>query len=1073
MSFANENMEVENIPKTRKIIKRDGRREDVSFDKVLNRIRHLCGIAVGGHGAGPSASGESSPARGSGVLEKNVFAPLWNVRYDEIAQEVVKSIHDGINTSELDEYAASFTYPRVMEHTEYGILASRIAISNYHKNTIHHLYTHFSRIEPELTMTKLEQNLTYYTYRALYENMNEKTGVQAPLIAPDIFLFVSHFRNEIEDMVDYFADYSYDYPGFKLLEETYLMRCTLYNAEGKLVRVHVERPQHLIMREALGIHLSGRYRNFNKARCDDMAVIGETQEILERYILDKNWDKLKNQAMKNKVDWKDVLHTLSMQVVDADELVALSLADTVEKMMALDIKSDFLTVFKSIQRHTRSWADLVGVQSEYALGLQNLLANEELLKKRWEEIRNTYELRKEKYFTHATPTLYAISTLVPQCSSCYLTTPPQDSMQGISKAWHWYSEIQKWAGGLGSHYHHIRAEGSYIGGTNGHSNGLPPLLKVVDSISVYVDQGGNKRPGSHAVYLEPWHGDIMKVIWLKDKLGNDAERARNLHYGLWNCDEFMRTVKQETQIQDRTGEKVKLWHLMCPNEARNLSGVYDKVPCVKYITDEELFAAGSEGDLMRQKFPFTYLYRSYVRADRYLAKVSASEIWSTLLKIQMGNGEPYIACKDAGNRKSNQKNIGTVRSTNLCTEIFEVSNDQETAVCNLASINLRAFVVGGGAAVGFNGHEFNPFADGFNVDLLNILNRAGSSPKIVHYDWLLLERIVRTAIRNLNKIINLNFYPISPTKRSNIRHRPVGLGIQDLAGLFTSLRLSFDSEEAMRVNFYIFEFIYFVALDESCKLARMEGAYETFVGSPASLGKLQFDLWEEEQQALGRSALRYPLACRWGDLKADIMKYGLRNSLLIALMPTGSTSTIMGCTPCFEPHNSMIYKRKNRAGEYSIVNRSLIMDLMELGLWNKKIRDEILNDRRGSVAEISSIPLKVREIYKTCWDVDPMHQVEMAIIRGPFIDQSQSMSLFIAKPTIGLLNKVHFYSWSRGLKTLVYYSRRLASADAQKIQVENTQKEKEQTTTPAPAQPVVRIVEGEACFGPDCKSCSS
>jgi ribonucleotide reductase alpha subunit len=760
-----------------------------------------------------------------------------------------------------------------------------------------------------------------------------------------------------------------------------------------------------------------------------------------------------------------------------------------------------------------------------------------------------------------------------------------DSMEGINEFWKDCSSISKWAGGIGSHVHNIRAKGSYIRGTNGTSNGLVPLLKVVNEISNYVDQGGNKRPGSHAVYVEPWHADVFDFISLRKQRGNERERAKNLFYAMWMNDEFMRCVVEETRLSDNT----KLWYLMCPDVSKGLSDVFDKKLNTQYLSDE--FVAANKDD-----YAFTYKYREYIKQNKFVKQVSAIELWKHICEVIIETGIPYMLYKDAANRKTNQSNLGVIKSSNLCvdgstviltrdhgnkpirhfvgqsphiwngmswtpaevtktsddeqlflvtfndsnvlkctanhkfyvvdpvtqefyskrtnelvmndllipyflpvgnkqnqypnitedtwktsdivnkvkpsanirvltvkacgsaptycfnepiehkgifngiltgncTEIMEYSSPDETAVCNLASICLQTLVT-------TEQTKSDPIG-GFEGKYIN---------------WDLLEHITRILVRNLNKVIDINFYPTANTQRSNLRHRPIGLGVQGLADLYTSLRIPFDSDKAMELNFYLFEAIYFYSLDESNKIATERGySYETFHGSPASNGILQFDMWIEEND----KALKYPLFKPWTDLKERIKATGLFNSLFVAPMPTGTTSTIMGGSPCFEPHNALIYKRRNKSGEFVVINKNLQKDMIELGLWNKKLYNDILINPAGSMENIPYVPRHIRDLYKTVWDMSPKAIINQAICRGVFVDQSQSMSLFIPRPNIKLLTQIHNYCWKNGLKTSSYYTRQLGVVDAQKIQVET-----EERSSP---------VKVEMCSrdNPDCATCSS
>jgi ribonucleoside-diphosphate reductase alpha chain len=567
----------------------------------------------------------------------------------------------------------------------------------------------------------------------------------------------------------------------------------------------------------------------------------------------------------------------------------------------------------------------------------------------------TYDMLSIKNFTHATPTLFNAGTPRQQLSSCFLLAMADDSISGIYKTLGDCAAISKYAGGIGLHIHNIRARGSLIRGTNGTSNGVLPMLRVFNNTARYVDQGGGKRNGSFAMYLEPWHADVEDFLKMKLNTGAEEERARDLFYALWIPDLFMERVEAD-------GE----WTLFCPNEAPGLADVWGE--------------------------KFNELYTRYEREGRGRKTVSAQKLWFQILDSQMETGTPYILYKDAANRKSNQQNLGTIKSSNLCTEIIEYSSPEETAVCNLASIALPAFVAG----------------STFNFEAL----RAAT----------------RVAIRNLNRVIDINFYPTPETQRSNMRHRPVGLGCQGLADVFALLGLAWESEEAARVNQLIFEHMYYAAVEESCALAQKEGSYETYWGSPASQMKLQPDLWgitpiTEKEGTLDWKLLR------------GMCHNGMRNSLLLAPMPTASTSQILGYNECFEPFTSNIYTRRTLAGEFIIVNKYLMADLMKLGLWTDEMKQKIIA-MNGSVQDIPEIPESIRVLYKTSWELKQRTLIDMAAARGAFICQSQSLNLFVADSTYAKLTSMHFYSWKKGLKTGCYYLRTKAPVTAQKFTVD-------------------------------------
>lgn len=568
----------------------------------------------------------------------------------------------------------------------------------------------------------------------------------------------------------------------------------------------------------------------------------------------------------------------------------------------------------------------------------------------------TYDMLSTKQFTHATPTLFNAGTPRQQLSSCFLLAMSDDSISGIYKTLGDCAAISKYAGGIGLHIHNIRARGSLIRGTNGTSNGLVPMLRVFNNTARYVDQGGGKRNGSFAMYLEPWHADVEDFLKMKLNTGAEEERARDLFYALWIPDLFMERVEADST-----------WTLFCPNEAPGLADVW--------------------GDA------FKNLYEKYEKEGRGRKTVSAQKLWFQILDSQMETGTPYLLFKDAANCKSNQQNVGTIKSSNLCTEIIEYSDANETAVCNLASLALPAFVRGGA------------------------------------FDFDALRHATRVAIRNLNRVIDINFYPTPETHRSNMRHRPVGLGCQGLADVFAMLGLSWEDEKAAELNQLIFEHMYFAAAEESSEIALIEGSYETFEGSPASRGELQPDLWKIVPITQTNGTLE------WDKLRTKVKTQGLRNSLLLAPMPTASTSQILGYNECFEPFTTNLYTRRTLAGEFIVVNKYLMADLMKLGLWNETMKQKIIA-MNGSVQEISEIPETLKGLYKTAWELKQRTLIDMAASRGAFICQSQSLNLFVADSTYAKLTSMHFYSWRKGLKTGCYYLRTKAPVTAQKFTVD-------------------------------------
>lgn len=795
------------------VVKRGGKLEDVSFDKITARIKKLC-----------------------------YDLDTRYVNYIEISKKVVLGLYDGVTTTELDNLAAETAATMAADHPDYAILAARIAVSNLHKNT----KKSFSR-----------------TMKDLYQYIDPKTGEPAGLVGDETFEIIWKYRDELDSAIIYDRDYSFDYFGFKTLERSYLLRM-----DGQVV----ERPQHMIMRAAVGIH---------------------------------------------------------------------------------------------------------GEDIEAAV--------------------ETYNLISEKWFIHATPTLFNAGTPKPQLSSCFLLSMVDDSVQGIFETLSRCAKISQSAGGIGLSIHNIRATGSYIKGTGGVSNGIVPMLKVFNDTARYIDQGGGKRKGAFAIYLEPWHADVFEFLELKKNHGKEELRARDLFYAMWIPDLFMERVRADAE-----------WPLFCPNEAPGLFDCY-----------------GGE---------FEALFHQYEKEGRARKVVRAQELWFAILESQIETGTPYILYKDAANHKSNQKNLGTIRSSNLCTEIIEYTAPDEVAVCNLASISLNKFV----------------------------------DEETRQYDFQKLFEITRVVTRNLNKVIDINYYPIPEARNSNMRHRPIGIGVQGLADAFILMRYPFDSPEARRLNRDIFETIYFAALTESCALAQKDGAYETFPGSPASRGELQFDMWGVQP------GNRWD----WAGLKKDIQKHGLRNSLLVAPMPTASTSQILGNNECFEPYTSNIYSRRTLSGEFIVVNKHLLRDLIGLELWNEDMKHRLMA-ANGSVQGIEEIPQLLKDLYKTVWEISQKAIIDMAADRGAFICQSQSMNLFLQDPNFGKLSSMHFYAWQSGLKTGMYYLRSKAATDPIKFTVkQEAQKKTIAETASAPAAaplPAPDEMEGKVCNldDPDCLMCGS
>ena len=757
------------------VIKRDGRKEPVMFDKITSRVRKLC------YGL------------------NDLVDPV------KVAMRVIEGLYDGVTTSELDNLAAEIAATMTVTHPDYAKLAARISVSNLHKNT----KKTFSEVMTDL-----------------YEYVNPRTGKKAPLLSDEVYKVIMDHADELDSAIIYNRDFGYDYFGFKTLERSYLLKLN-----GNIA----ERPQHMLMRVSVGIHL------------DDLKAVKET-----------------------------------------------------------------------------------------------------------------YELMSKKFFTHATPTLFNSGTPKPQMSSCFLLTTKEDSIDGIYDTLKQTAKISQSAGGIGLSIHNIRATGSYIAGTNGTSNGIIPMLRVFNDTARYVDQGGGKRKGSFAIYMEPWHADVFDFLDLKKNHGKEEMRARDLFYAMWIPDLFMKRVQEDGD-----------WTLMCPNEC---PGLYD-----------------TYGD------EFEKMYEAYEAQDKGRKTIRARELWEKILESQIETGTPYMLYKDAVNRKSNQKNLGTIRSSNLCTEIMEYTSPDEVAVCNLASIALPMFVKNG------------------------------------EFDHKELFRVTKRVTKNLNRVIDRNYYPVPEARNSNFRHRPVGLGVQGLADTFIMLRLPFTSDEAKKLNQDIFETLYFAAVTASMEEAKEDGPYETYKGSPISEGLFQHNLWNiQDDELSGR--------WDWAKLRKDIKKHGVRNSLLVAPMPTASTSQILGNNEAFEPYTSNIYTRRVLSGEFIVVNKHLLEDLVELGLWNDDLKQEIMR-ANGSIQHIEEIPQELKELYKTVWELSMKDIIDMSRHRGYFIDQSQSLNLFMENANYAKLTSMHFYAWKSGLKTGMYYLRTKSAVDAIKFTLNNEKKE--------------------------------
>ncbi len=757
------------------VVKRDGRKEQVMFDKITARVRKLC------YGLNP------------------LVDPL------KVAMRVIEGLYDGVTTSELDNLAAEIAATMTTAHPDYARLAARISVSNLHKNT-------------KKTFSDVMHDL--YTY------VNPRTGKDAPLLSDEVYNVIMENKERLDSTIIYNRDFGYDYFGFKTLERSYLLKLN-----GKIA----ERPQHMLMRVSIGIHLN-----------------------------------------------------------DLDAAI------------------------------------------------------------------ETYELMSKKYFTHATPTLFNSGTPKPQMSSCFLLTMKEDSIDGIYDTLKQTAKISQSAGGIGLAMHNIRATGSYIAGTNGTSNGIVPMLRVFNDTARYVDQGGGKRKGSFAMYLETWHADIFDFLDLKKNHGKEEMRARDLFYAMWISDLFMERVQKDGD-----------WTLMCPNECPGMDEVHSK--------------------------EFEALYTKYEAEGKGRKTIKARELWEKILESQIETGTPYMLYKDAANRKSNQQNLGTIRSSNLCTEILEYTSPDEVAVCNLASIALPMFIKNGA------------------------------------FDHKELFRITKRVTKNLNRVIDRNYYPVPEAENSNMRHRPIGLGVQGLADTFIKLRMPFTSDEAKKLNQDIFETLYYAAVTASMEEAKADGSYQTYEGSPISKGEFQHNLWGIKDEELSGN-------WDWGKLRKQVLKNGVRNSLLVAPMPTASTSQILGNNECFEPYTSNIYTRRVLSGEFIVVNKHLLEDLVELGLWNENLKQDIMR-ANGSVQNIDGIPQDIKDLYKTVWELSMKDIIDMSRHRGYFIDQSQSLNLFMEGATMAKLTSMHFYAWKSGLKTGMYYLRTKSAVDAIKFTLKTTKKE--------------------------------
>ena len=704
---------------------------------------------------------------------------------------------------------------------------------------------------------------------------------------------------------------------------------------------------------------STKIDDLSAEQCASMSSTHPNYNVLAGQIIisshHKNTKESFSETMKDLYNFKDK-HDKTCPLI-SDNLFSLVQMKGEELDAICDYERDFLIDyfgFKTLERSYLMRIDGKPVERIQHMWLRVAIGIHDF---DMDKIKETYQYMSQKYFTHATPTLFNAGTRHQQLSSCFLEAMESDSIEGIYNTLKDCALISKWAGGIGLHIHNIRASGSHIRGTNGSSNGIVPMLKVFNNTAKYVDQGGGRRNGSFAIYLEPWHADIELFLQMRKNHGDEELKARDLFYALWIPDLFMERVKENST-----------WTLMCPDECPGLSDVY-----------------GNQ---------FKDLYTHYENSGKGRVTMNARDLWFHIMDAQMETGTPYLLYKDACNEKSNQKNVGTIKSSNLCCEIVEYSDDKETAVCNLASIALSSFVNDG------------------------------------KMDYNKLHYVTKIVTENLNRVIDVNYYPTEKTRISNFRHRPVGLGVSGLADVFLKMDVPFYSEEAKVINRNIFETIYHAALEKSCELSVVEGPYDTFEGSPASFGILQFDMW-----GVNPTHNRYD----WNLLKSKIKNNGLRNSLLLAPMPTASTSQILGVNECIEPITTNIYNRRTMAGEFVVSNKYLMNDLLKLDLWNEKIKNNIIANN-GSVQQIDMIPKEIRDKYRTVWEIPMRHLIDMAADRGAFVCQSQSLNLWLEEPNYNNLTSMHFYSWSKGLKTGIYYLRRRARHQAQQFTIEPDRK---------------------------------
>jgi ribonucleoside-diphosphate reductase alpha chain len=897
------------------VTKRNGKIEPISFDKILRRIKS---ISLANAIINPEEmSKEVSPSFQSEKITSSFGNSLnvsLKIHFTNLAMKVIDQLYNKISTNKIDELTAQQCASMASIHPDYNILASRVIISNHHRDT-------------PSTFSK--------AMNMLYKN-KDNHGKSSPLISDEFYSFI-HRRSLALDAIcgDCKKDYLLDYFGFKTLEKSYLMKIN-----GKII----ERPQYMWLRVAIAIHLP---YNFTTNSCGRSPENSFSSTLRSDEKMNKKQYASSSKALpKTEMTDLTVLADTSSKPFPEDQM---KMGDNTSDVKVFISKKNVDVPHKS--KHNTSEHNIKSMKKTNKLNEYVLDEKEE--QEVMERIIETYELMSNKYFTHATPTLFNAGTPCPQLSSCFLEAMEDDSIDGIFNTLKDCALISKWAGGIGLHIHNIRASGTHINGTNGTSNGIVPMLKVFNNTARYVDQGGGKRNGSIAIYLEPWHADIEIFLQMRKNHGDEELKARDLFYALWIPDLFMERVKSGGT-----------WSLMCPNECPGLSDVY-----------------GSE---------FNTIYSQYESEGKSKKTVNARDLWFQILDSQMETGTPYLLYKDAANKKSNQKNVGTIKSSNLCTEIIEYSDSNETAVCNLASIALPSFV----------------------------------ENEVFNYEKL--HEVAKIVTNNLNRVIEINYYPILKTKKSNFRHRPIGIGVQGLSDVFMLMNIPYYSEEAKVINHNIFETIYHASLEKSCELAIKDGPYETFEGSPASQGILQFDMWNKTP-----SNERYD----WDELKNKIKLHGLRNSLLVAPMPTASTSQILGFNECFEPITSNIYSRRTLAGEFIITNKYLINDLIKLNMWNERIKNNIIANN-GSVQQLDIVPKEIRDKYRTVWEIPMRHLIDMSADRGIYICQSQSLNLWLEDPNYNNLTSMHFYAWSKGLKTGIYYLRRRGKHQAQQFTIE-------------------------------------